>query len=349
MGFVLKSGDFSAKDDVASALAAMGPRAVCEALGIARSKEEAKKWVCPSHGGASLSVTMGRDWTLRVKCFGCDLSGDVFTLIGAARASHNFPDQLREGAAIAGISLRPRGREDYTPRAKTVARPVATPVQVPEEDRDYPPPDEIASFWDACVPLDEADDVVSYLTGERGFTTERLAYIADIGAAKALPPVGAALPRWARYHGKSWGALGFRIALPVYDASGVMRSVRAWRIGQGGGPKRLPPAAFKAAGLMLACPFAVGLLRGMKPVEPVKIWFAEGEPDFLSMVSECSDANADAPLVFGVMNGGWTEAFAEKVPDGAAVQVHTHKDVAGDKYAQLIADSLATRCEVRRF
>ncbi len=58
---------------VARELGAKGAPALCAELGIERSKTEAGKYVCPRHGGGSLSVRVNRgDGLVQVRCFGCD-------------------------------------------------------------------------------------------------------------------------------------------------------------------------------------------------------------------------------------------------------------------------------------
>ena len=52
----------------------------------------------------------------------------------------------------------------------------------------------------------------------------------DVNIARVIAK-GAKLPRWAAYsEHRPWTVTGHRLLLPVYDASGVMRSVRAWRV-----------------------------------------------------------------------------------------------------------------------
>jgi DNA primase len=51
-------------------------------------------------------VTLAPDGLLRVHCFGCDFSGDAFTLIAQARGlhvKHDFPRVLRDGAELASL------------------------------------------------------------------------------------------------------------------------------------------------------------------------------------------------------------------------------------------------------
>jgi DNA primase len=84
--------------------------------------------VCPSHGDRtpSLSITRGPDRLLRVRCFGCDLSGDAFTLIAAVHGldvRSGFAAVLEHARAITGT-----------------AAPFSAPRERAPEPRDETPP-----------------------------------------------------------------------------------------------------------------------------------------------------------------------------------------------------------------
>ena len=120
-----------------------------------------------------------------------------------------------------------------------------------------------------------------------------------------------------------------------------MRSLRAWRIGEGSAPKRLPPAGHRANELVLANALGQTLLAGPSSVQ--RVICVEGEPDFLvRAVTNPGDA------VLGVLSGSWTARFAFRIPFGCEVVVRTHADDAGDRYAQQIIESLTGRANVWR-
>ncbi len=129
-----------------------------------------------------------------------------------------------------------------------------------------------------------------------------------------------------------------------------MRSVRAIRLSDDPAvPKRLPPGGHRAAGLVLADALALHLLAGASPdalPRPLRVLFVEGEPDFLTWASRFSDADEDAPAIFGVLSGSWTPSHAARIPDGAIAIIRTHNDAAGDGYAAAVERSLAKRCVV---
>lgn len=318
------------------------PSRVAELLGLERSREEKGKWRCPSHGGTSLSLRRGRDGTLQAKCFGCDLAGDVFVLLAAARGLDvrvDFRSLLEEAAELAGLWHVVSELRD--PSAPKVARPRPVPVTAPpkaEEERTYPDAEELAAVWNAGIaPRDDAE-TSSMLTG-RGIDPGRV-------EARVIRK-DAPLPHWARYGGRPWTSTGHRLILPVFDAEAVMRSVRAWRVVENDSPKRLPPTGHKASGVVLACEIAQAMLRGT--YAPPRVLILEGEPDFLTWASRTAlDSGGIVTAMIGVVSGAWTAELAARVPTGARVIVRTHHDASGDKYAEAVNVTLRDRCKVLR-
>src|SRR5262249_41583970 len=92
--------------------------------------------LCPNHSErtASCSVSRGPDGTIRVRCFGCDLSGDVFTLIAAVEQldpRRDFAEVLRRAAELAAVDLN----EPQQRRAPPLPpRPPAGPPSLSDED-----------------------------------------------------------------------------------------------------------------------------------------------------------------------------------------------------------------------
>lgn len=310
------------------------PAHVAEALGLERSRTERYKWRCPRHGGTSLSLRRGRDGTLQARCFGCDLAGDVFTLVAEAEgldARRAFRRVLARAGELAGIHVDATRTERPAYRGPVrIAR--AAP---PGPERTYPALDEVADLWERGIAPDD-DAEARAMLAQRG-----LAVGPDL--ARVLP-LDAMLPPWACFGGRPWTSTGHRLIVPVYDAAGTMRSVRAWRVCEGGSPKRLPPTGHKAAGLVLACEFAVAMFRGT--FAPRRVLIVEGEPDFLTRATKRTEGGVVARI--GVGAGWWTAAHAARVPDGATVIVRTHRDPAGDHYAAEVARTLAGRCTIVR-
>jgi hypothetical protein len=294
---------------------------------------------CPKHGErhASCSVTVAPDGTVRVRCFSCDFAGDALHLVAMVRGLHSerdFPDVLREAAAIAGLDFAELGAGRGRP-----VPPKQLPARMP--DRSYPLASEVASVWQRCVPVSEHRDAAEWLTS-RGLDIDVIA-LRDL--ARAIPDDETLLPAWARYQGRTWFETGHRLLLPVFDHAGVVRSVRAAQVVVNSvGPKRLPPAGHLAAGLLLANKTARALFgHGAK----ADLLIVEGEPDFLTWASTV-DPNGPPLAIVGIGSGSWTHDYADRVPVGTRVVIRTHLDAAGDKYAADVARSLVRRCKPLR-
>ena len=316
------------------------PRAVCAKLDLLKgARPQGRGGVtvcCPAHAERtpSCSVTVGRDGALRVKCFGCDWGGDVFDLIGKVYGCDGhgqFPEQLTIAADLAGLSYL----LDASP-TEVANLPKREPVAIPDE-RTYPVQSEVLALWRSCQNLRTDADVCELLES-------RAIRASDVDArdlARLIPEDAGGLPVWARYQGDPWTTTGHRLLLPVYDATGAMRSVRAWKVSPFDAPKRLPPGGHKATGLVLANSYGLELLRG--EYGPGRVLFVEGEPDWLTWALQ-----ATYP-VFGVLSGAWTAEHAARVCTGSDVLIRTHNDPAGDKYAAHIVETLrGKRVSLRR-
>lgn len=178
------------RDDVKLALS--DPRRVCDLLGLSDGSKPQAGGIsvcCPSHkeNVPSCSVTVGPDGTLRVRCFACDFTGDVFHLVAAVHdlnVTRDFAAVLGRAAELAGISTeRPmRGAQ-----ARVHARTAPTPVPAPAESLD--------ALWGALGDL--SADAWEYLNGRgladaasecRGLQgDERTEVFARSGYALAMP------------------------------------------------------------------------------------------------------------------------------------------------------------------
>lgn len=332
------------------------PREVCRRLGLDQKAKPQSGGglmiLCPVHGdrSPSCSVTRGRDGTLRVKCFACDFAGDVLDLLAAVERLdrvRDFPELLRRAAELGHVTLE---REVTRPTAKR-APAKAPPVVRPPPRRPYPPADEVGAFWAMCRPVAEDPEVCRWLEG-RGLSP---AAVGRYDVARALP-VTAELPRWASYRGdpekrpkpEPWSVLGYRLIVPLYDASGVIRSVRARAVTPiDDAPKALPPSGYAAKGLVMADPLAAMMLAiGSWPEHAERrIVISEGEPDFLTWASRGTGARTLA--VLGLAGSGqWAKEIADRIPDGSTVILRTDQDDAGDRYAEQVTATLWGRCTV---
>lgn len=299
---------------------------------------------CVWHAERSGSLDLAtREGVLVAHCHGCGRSGDALALVAAARGldmRRDFPRVLVEAAALAGIALDESTPQTLTPR----------PMPPPGPGRTPPPPGEVAELWRACSSVYDDADAAGYLTG-RGIDP---ALVVDRDLARVLPS-GRTLPRWARYRGNApaarpWPDTGHRLIVPMFDAAGGLATVRAWRIVDGDGPKRLPPAGYAIPRSVMADPLARILLStGAAPGwwTPRRVLVAEGEPDFVAAATMYGDSE-HAPAVLGIVAGAWSAEIAARIPDGAEVVLATDSDDAGERYAAAIGASLAGRCALRR-
>ncbi len=325
-------------------------RRVCEETGLITDRASFMRQAagvivrCPWHEERTPSCSVRLlNGQIAVKCHGCGTGGDVLSLIAASRGlstARDFREVLRAGAEMAGLWDIVSELDGTAAATDRPVRPafVAPP---PEPEREYPAADDVRALLAACVPVTEDDEVAAYLTG-RAVDPELVA--AD-GLALAIPAGSRLLGRTWGYKGRSWAETGHRLLLPVRDVLGDVRSVRAWRVTDGESPKRLPPAGYKASGLVLASPMAVAILSGRRPAERVLI--VEGESDFLVAATwRLSRPTA----VIGVQSGSWTPAFGARFRPGTEVLIWTDRDRAGDGYADEITRSLAPRgCRIGRW
>lgn len=265
------------------------------------------------------------------------------------------------------------GRDDdhgrRRPRTTTRRPPAPSPAprrETPPEPAPRPPRAEVAAVWSAARPVCDDGEAAEWLHS-RGLNP---AAVEDLDLVRVITP-DAALPRWATYKGRPWLSLGVRLVARAWDASGEPVSLHA-RAMLGDGPKGAWPAAGpgSAAGLVLACPLGVRLLRGERfwygpgetpdtgggdaaawrwwSLERGAIIVAEGLPDWLTAATLWSEASEDAPIALGVESGSATPELAARIPDGARVVLAPDPDAAGEKYAQKWRGLLAHRCDVRQ-
>ena len=329
---------------VHAALVARGWGEIAPALGL-RYVSPRHRQPCPIHGGKSDSLTLDSDgsrltWICATHCGAGDVLGLIQQLRGCA-----FPEALREAADLAGVEL---GRNDDSAEAKAQRQRerdaylavVRERQPVPTREHEYPPIAEVERLWSEAGPVDADADVAAYLDGRAIPARD----VASRDVLRALRP-GQTLPRWARYRGdqpaaRTWLESGHRLVVRVWDADGELRSVRAWRIGDDPTPKRLPPAGYRAGGLVLASATAVEMLRGAWG--PCRIVITEGEPDWSLWCTRISEP------VIGVLSGSWSSELAARIPFGSEVLVRTHTDPAGEKYARQVIDSLRGLSTLRR-
>ena len=317
------------RDDVRSTLS--DPLRVCEALGLTEgAKREASGLLvrCPAHGekNPSCSVTRGPDGTIRVRCFACDFSGDLFTLVAAVRSldpRRDFPAVLTYAAELAGIApdeARPARTSD-----RGTGRATATPPAPP------PPPDDLGPLWESLPGLDP--DAWDYLRG-RGLeeASEWCRGLADLGVDRPAPPPGhervGDAPRSCggaiRCSACRWefARAGYALAVPLRDPGGRIVAIQVRNILVEKGGER--DNRFLAIG-----PTSAGLFGEPSRITGARnVIIAEGMTDSLAAMIVCKNAQVTAPLGIAGVNAG---AALEGLPlKGKRVLLASDPDEAGD-------------------
>lgn len=227
------------------------------------------------------------------------------------------------------------------------------PIPAPEPPPEPPPSAEVAALLAACRAPSEDAAVSAWLKLRLGSGFD--AAVCD-RVVRALPQ-GASVPSWAvtgRYAGApAWSRTPYRALVPLFDAAGAARSVRARAVvAREGVPKAMPPIGYSVQGLVMADPFGRYLLEhGALPewwaeARRFVVVIAEGEPAFLAWA--CARRGNGA--VFGITSGSWSPSIAHRLPKEARVVVATDHDAAGDRYAATIIPTLSGRVlSVRRW
>jgi hypothetical protein len=218
-----------------------------------------------------------------------------------------------------------------TERSATTLSSVAPVLPLPVE---YPAQADVDALWSTSTAIADGCDAARYLY----FRGVQPRLVRERDTARQLANGGA--PEWAG----SWSSSQHRLVIPMFDASGQMRSVLARSIERAPKLKSLAPRGFGRAGLVMACPAALEILRtGTRPSGFRNGWLiviAEGEVDFLSAIQTSGSSHV---AHFGIVSGSWTAAHAARIPDAATILLATDQDEAGERYAHAIASTFRGR------
>ncbi|MBC7173728.1 MAG: hypothetical protein H5U40_14910, partial [Polyangiaceae bacterium] len=194
-----------------------------------------------------------------------------------------------------------------------------------DREEKLPDPAEVLNVWGIGAPVTSDTEVTAWLRG-RGIDP---AIVEALDLARAMP-ADVELPRWAcSSSGRSYASAGYRLAVPMYDHRGVMRSIR-WRALDGRSPKTM---ASSCKGLVMASPLAVELLA--KPATEGKLGstvILEGEPDFLRVAASDWKLEGQTPAAFGVVQGSIAREWVRRIPAGV-LAIAVDDDEPGDRYA----------------
>jgi len=332
------------------------PWHLCEQLGLVEGYKPTRQARglsirCPAHDehSPSCSVTLGPDDTIRVKCFGCALSGDALTLIAAARRldrrrADNYREILTIGAAIAGIVLDfGGGQSSPAPTAPRAQPPPAALAPAPLDAEAFALV--VEDLLRLC-PLDEANPdarpVVAYLLG-RGLLAEAVAegWGALPPPARQPPVLGALVERHGADAIARSGLVLPRSKAPpfrlVYDTHALLVPYRAPDCGRIEVLQRRRLTAEEPRYVMTRRP---SMPYGIDQREDgVPVAFVEGALDVLALRQQ-AERKGRPLLVLGVPGlEHWRPAWTE-LGRGRHVFLAFDADDAGDAKAKELAPSL---------
>ena len=326
------------RDDLDAIRAALStPREVAARLDLkGRVEGHGFKALCPAHGdrSPSLSLTVGNDGTLRVRCFGCTLAGDIFSLVAAVERldlATDFPAVVEAAARHAGVTLTDRaGGASRAPRGPRLPAPQPLPAGPP------PLPDE--RFAEIVAPLltmgrlDTEDEVRA--RGRSAICGDVCDYLASRGLLDlartegwaALPPQGPSQVSWVAMLVELFGEddvrrtglvpvdedgaivprgfvqAGARLVIPWRRPDGVITTLQRRRLDDQK-PKYVSPI-----GRAPRFPYGVERVASSNPEAPLVI--AEGAIDSAALRSLCAVAGKPATVV-GIQGvSGWRKEWA---------------------------------------
>ena len=335
---------------VAEVAAAFGLKVVRRTLSPCPLCKAEKRGSSDPRGPVGLRAD-GQGW----ECHRCHEGGSAVTLATAIVMGETKPlnwAPVRERCVALGLVDGPHANQKA--RQASYATPRPKPQEKPPEAPKRPPEAEVRGLWERCRPITDDARVREWIE-DRGIHVE---WTAGGDMCRALP-VSGALPRWARYMGRSWRESSHRVIVPLYGAGGRMESLHARALAPASPKdKAASPAGDKAGplevrGLVMADESARNLLAGEIPPgeiapTPLRVIVAEGVPDFLTWAAHYGDADENVPAVFGIIAGSWTPEIAATIPNGSRVTIRTHHDEAGNKYAAKIRETLEGRVTLLR-
>ena len=288
-------------------------------------------------------------------CRQCNRGGDAVDFVALVQLGRDARGLDGEGMRSLerwtreAFHLGPSEGRKWTPRSKRdpVRESLARAAAAPRVE--LLPAEEVARVWDLARPVSSDPEACAWLEG-RGIVPKRVE-LADL--ARVLPGDVEGLPTWAGdvpgggpYAGRwtSRAARGWRLIVPMFEASGAMRSFRFRRFDQ---PSPNVPKALgaPATGCVFAGIDARELLRRTIDV-PVCLAVAEGEADFLLVATSRNDPDRPELAIddaIGVVAGSITPALGRRIPDGSSVILATDADAQGDRYARELFDVLGYR------
>ncbi len=281
-------------------------------------------------------------------CFACEASGDALDLVAYALGGARMRElDVERKAEVRSWCSRYLGLDQGD--NSTLKRPIAAPP-VKVEPPKYLAPADVDALWTRCASVNDDPEVAAWLRDARGIDPK---HVAALDLARVAPSTD--LPRWAGYKRKggdwfSWPSQRLNLVVRLFDTEGGARSMlfrRSFETKEKWPPKSVGAYEIGRAGLVMANGLGAHLLRfGINSANGLDVVIAEGEMDFLTAAVLYAPADEERAC-FGIVQGSWNRALADRVPRGSKVTVLSHDDGAGQKYVEQIASTLANRCTVQ--
>jgi DNA primase len=322
------------------------PRDVCQRLGLERGgKRQAGGLLvsCPAHGDKtpSCSVTRGPDGTLRVRCFGCPLSGDVFDLVAATEhldRERDFAEVLRRAAELAHVRLderapppAPEPPKGHAPLSDEDFAALVLPLlhvgrlDTLEEERERGPSgvsSDVALYLEGRCLLDAARAEGWAALPPPEFQDSWLKMLVDVFGDDVVARSGLTRGDGTFAHPEA------RLVIPWRDPSGRVYTLQRRHLDDRK-PKYVSPS-----GRAPRWPYGVHRLAAAHPKTPVAI--VEGAIDALALNALCRHV-----LPLGIQGTqGWRASWG-KLAEGRLAIVALDADKAGEAAVKQIARDLA--------
>lgn len=275
-------------------------------------------------------------------CDPCGAKGDAVTLAALQVTGKPKPAEWatvrRECAALGLCEHDPR--DPNAPTARRYTPPAPKQVEALKPSR--LPAAEVAALWAAssrlgAVPQDGAE----WFSAARVYLATRGLHpglLAELDLARVLPPTKAYA--WPAWWPSSWSEV-WRVAVRLYDASGVMVALQARAIAAtGDGPKtRNPMGAGVVSGTFFADAGGLEVLRGTYAGPGLVV--VEGLTDYLAAALLAAELEPRRrPAVLGIMAGSARALTTVRVKAHCRLNVMTDNDESGEKYFREVAAAL---------
>lgn len=278
-------------------------------------------------------------------CEPCGAKGsalDVAALLVVEKQTGLTPDEwgkVRQWSAANGLCEADSREQGAAPRVAYKPPPPRPPA--PELER--LPVAEVASLWAECSRLDAAPSWaggMAWCSEARGYLAGRaldVGTLATLDAARIAPPPDRY--SWPAWWPSSWSKT-WRVAVPLFDAKGVMVAMQARSIVASEEKKtRNPLGSGVVSGTFFASAGGLEVLRGTYSGPGLVL--VEGLTDYLAAAQLAAELEPERrPAVLGVVAGSARSLVATNVKASCRLVVLTDNDEQGERYFREIAAAL---------